>query len=84
GNYEKDLIGNRSMRIFNDTVGINVARNTDNLIIQTYPRDTGEVISDIGVPVFYRRQTLWWCKSWACCGEYIVNFFLLTTEKFFI
>ncbi|MGC9208160.1 hypothetical protein, partial [Acidithiobacillus sp.] len=52
GNYEKDLIGNRSMRIFNDTVGINVARNTDNLIIQTYPRDTGEVISDIGVPVF--------------------------------
>ena len=52
GNYEKDLAGNRSMRIFNDTVGLNVARNTDSLIIQTYPRDTGEVISDIGVPVF--------------------------------
>jgi methyl-accepting chemotaxis protein len=52
GNYEKDLVGNRSMRIFNDTVGLNVARNTDSLIIQTYPRDTGEVISDIGVPVF--------------------------------
>ncbi|OSS42041.1 Methyl-accepting chemotaxis protein [Desulfurella amilsii] len=52
GSYEKDLAGNRSMRIFNDLVGLNVARNTDSLIIQTYPRDTGEIISDIGVPVF--------------------------------
>jgi methyl-accepting chemotaxis protein len=52
GNYEKDLVGNRSMRIFNDTVELNAAKNTDSLIIQTYPRDTGEVMSDIGVPVF--------------------------------
>ncbi len=52
GNYEKDLAGNRSMRIFNDPVGLAVARNQDSLIIQVYPRDTGEVIADIGVPVF--------------------------------
>ncbi|MGE4547548.1 MAG: methyl-accepting chemotaxis protein [Desulfurella sp.] len=52
GNYEKDLVGNRSMRIFNDPVGLAVARNTDSLIIQVYPRDTGEVMADIGVPVF--------------------------------
>ena len=52
GNYEKDLVGNRSMRIFNDPVGLAVARNTDSLIIQVYPRDTGEVMADVGVPVF--------------------------------
>jgi methyl-accepting chemotaxis protein len=56
GNYEKDLAGNRSMRIFNDTVGLNAARNTDSLIIQNNPRDTGEVISDIGVPVFIESK----------------------------
>ncbi|MGC8555333.1 MAG: methyl-accepting chemotaxis protein [Candidatus Acidulodesulfobacterium sp.] len=52
GDYAKDIAGNRSMRIFNDPVGLAVARNTDNLIVQTYPRDTGEVISDVGVPMF--------------------------------
>jgi methyl-accepting chemotaxis protein len=52
GDYAKDIVGNRSMRIFNDPVGLAVARNTDNLIVQTYPRDTGEVISDVGVPMF--------------------------------
>ncbi len=52
GDYEKDLVGNRSMRIFNDPVGLAVARNQDSLIIQVYPRDTGEVMADIGVPVF--------------------------------
>ncbi|MGC8791039.1 MAG: methyl-accepting chemotaxis protein, partial [Desulfurella sp.] len=52
GNYEKDLVGNRSMRIFNDPVGLAVARNTDSVIIQEYPRDTCEVTSDIAVSVF--------------------------------
>ncbi len=52
GDYAKDIAGNRSMRIFNDPVGLAVAKNTENLIVQTYPRDTGEVISDVGVPLF--------------------------------
>ncbi|RZD18203.1 MAG: methyl-accepting chemotaxis protein [Candidatus Acididesulfobacter diazotrophicus] len=52
GDPAKDIPGNRSMRIFNDGVGLALARNTDNVIIQTYPRDTGEIINDIAVPVF--------------------------------
>jgi methyl-accepting chemotaxis protein len=52
GDPAKDILGNRSMRIFNDRVGLAVARNTDNVIIQTYPRDTGEIINDIAVPFF--------------------------------
>lgn len=52
GDYKKDLYGNRSMRIFDDPVGLSVARNTDRFIVQTYPRDTGEIMSDVGVPVF--------------------------------
>ena len=52
GDYKKDLYGNRSMRIFDDPVGLAVARNTDEFIVQTYARDTGEVMSDIGIPIF--------------------------------
>ncbi|MHB1661428.1 MAG: sensor domain-containing diguanylate cyclase [bacterium] len=52
GDYKKDLYGNRSMRIFDDPVGLAVAKNTDKFIVQTYPRDTGEIMSDIGVPLF--------------------------------
>ncbi|MDA8158920.1 MAG: diguanylate cyclase [Deltaproteobacteria bacterium] len=52
GDYKKDLTGNRSMRIFDDPVGLSVARNTDGFIVQTYPRDNGELMMDIGVPVF--------------------------------
>lgn len=60
GNYEKDILGNRSMRIFNDPVGLAVAKNTQPIIIQTYPRDTGEVIHDIGIPVYIDS------KHWGC------------------
>lgn len=52
GDYKKDLTGNRSMRIFDDPVGLSVARNTDGFMVQTYPRDNGELMMDIGVPVF--------------------------------
>jgi len=52
GDYEKDLVGNRSMRIFNDPTGLSAARNTDSILIQTYMRDTGNAMYDISVPVY--------------------------------
>ncbi len=47
GNYKKDLIGNRSMRIFNDFTGISAAKNTRKYLLQSYPRDVGVLMFDI-------------------------------------
>lgn len=51
GNYEKDLIGNRTKRIFDDRTGKRCGTNTKNMLLQTYKRDTGEVMHDICVPI---------------------------------
>ncbi len=52
GDYEKDLLQSRSMRIFNDPTGLAAARNTEPLLIQTYMRDTGNAMYDISVPIY--------------------------------
>ena len=52
GDYEKDLVGNRSMRIFNDPTGLAAARNINPVLLQTYMRDTGVVMNDLSVPVY--------------------------------
>ncbi|WP_022670637.1 methyl-accepting chemotaxis protein [Hippea alviniae] len=60
GDYEKDLVGNRSMRIFNDPTGLAAARNTQPVLLQTYMRDTGVVMNDISTPVYLEG------KHWGC------------------
>ena len=52
GDYEKDLVGNRSMRIFDDKTGLAAAQNTKKILVQTYMRDTGEAMHDISVPLY--------------------------------
>ena len=52
GDYEKDLVGNRSMRIFDDPIGLADAKNTEPVLIQTYKRDTGEAMYDISAPIY--------------------------------
>ncbi len=56
GDYEKDLVGNRSMRIFNDPTGLAAARNTNPVLLQTYMRDTGVVMNDISVPIYFEGK----------------------------
>ena len=51
GNYEADLVGNRTRRIWNDTTGQRGAQNTQPLLVQTYARDTGEILSEINMPI---------------------------------
>lgn len=51
GDYAKDLVGTRHKRIFDDPVGIKLARNTEPSLFQTYLRDTGEVLGDLSMPV---------------------------------
>jgi methyl-accepting chemotaxis protein len=51
GNYEADLVGNRTRRIWEDQTGQRAAKNTLPLLLQTYARDTGEVLSEINLPI---------------------------------
>ena len=52
GNPEKDLVGNRTKRIFDDKTGARCGAHTNNVLVQTYKRDTGEVMHDLSVPIY--------------------------------
>lgn len=52
GDYDKDFVGNRSKRIFDDPVGKECGRHEMPFLIQTYRRDTGEIMHDISSPVY--------------------------------
>lgn len=52
GDPAVDLVNNRTKRIFNDPTGIKCARSTKQFLLQTYKRDTGEVMHDLSVPIF--------------------------------
>ena len=52
GNYEQDLVNSRTKRIFNDYTGARCGKNTEKFLLQTYKRDTGEVMHDLSVPIY--------------------------------
>jgi methyl-accepting chemotaxis protein len=51
GDYQKDLVGNRTRRIWDDPTGQRAAKNRQPLLLQTYARDTGEILSEINLPI---------------------------------
>ena len=52
GDIEQDKVNNRTKRIFGDNTGMRCARNTDGILLQTYRRDTGEILNDLSMPIF--------------------------------
>jgi methyl-accepting chemotaxis protein len=52
GDQQKDLVGNRTRRKFNAPTEIRAASNTAPLLLQTYIRDTGELMCDIAMPIY--------------------------------
>lgn len=52
GNYDTDLMNNRTKRIFSDRTGARCDSNTKPFLLQTYKRDTGEVMHDLSVPIY--------------------------------
>ena len=52
GNPAIDILACRHKRIFNDSVGIKIGKNTEPSLLQTYIRDTGEILNDLSMPVF--------------------------------
>lgn len=51
GNYETDLAGNRTRRKFERPPEKRAAANTEAFLLQTYLRDTGEVLCDLSMPI---------------------------------
>jgi methyl-accepting chemotaxis protein len=52
GNYEVDLLQSRNKRFFFTTqCDIRRATNTTPMLLQTYMRDTGEVMNDLSMPI---------------------------------
>jgi methyl-accepting chemotaxis protein len=56
GNPEIDKNNNRTKRIFDDKTGIRCARNTDGFLLQTYRRDTGEILNDMSKPLVINNR----------------------------
>ena len=56
GNPEIDRNSNRTKRIFDDRAGIRCAHNTDGFLLQTYRRDTGEILNDMSKPLVFNNR----------------------------
>jgi len=56
GDFMKDKDNNRTKRIFNDRTGIRCAINEEPFLLQTYQRDTGEVMNDMSTPLFFHGK----------------------------
>ncbi|WP_089398951.1 methyl-accepting chemotaxis protein [Noviherbaspirillum humi] len=56
GDYETDLVNNRTKRIFDDRTGSRCGSHTRAFLLQTYKRDTGEVMHDLSVPIFVKGR----------------------------
>ncbi|WP_229262717.1 methyl-accepting chemotaxis protein [Duganella radicis] len=52
GNYDVDIVNNRTKRIFSDRTGKRCGSNTKPFLLQTYKRDTGEVMHDLSAPIY--------------------------------
>ena len=51
GDPTVDLVKCRHKRIFNDPVGLKLAKNQKSSLFQTYVRDTGEILNDLSMPI---------------------------------
>ena len=52
GKLEVDLVKSRSKRLFNDRTGARCGSHTEDMLLQTYRRDTGEIMHDLSVPIY--------------------------------
>jgi len=60
GDPAKDKNDNRTKRIFNDRTGFKSATNEEKFLLQTYLRDTGEVMNDMSTPLIIGG------RHWGC------------------
>ncbi len=53
---DADTKWNRTKRLFSDRTGLAAARNKKPFLLQRYSRDTGEVMSDLSVPIIIQNR----------------------------
>jgi len=51
-----DMANNRTKRKFDDKTGLKAAQNTEPFLLQTYMRDTGEVMNDLSTPIYFNNR----------------------------
>ena len=56
GNEKIDFVNNRTKRIFDDPVGRRCGAHQQICLLQTYRRDTGEIMHDISAPVYVKGR----------------------------
>jgi methyl-accepting chemotaxis protein len=56
GDPAVDMANNRTKRIFGDRTGQRCGSHTKKMLIQTYKRDTGEIMHDISVPIMVQGR----------------------------
>ncbi|MBK1720712.1 methyl-accepting chemotaxis protein [Thiocystis violacea] len=62
GDPAHDLAHNRTKRVFDDPVGKRCGAHRLSFLIQTYRRDTGEIMHDISAPVFVNGRHWGGCR----------------------
>jgi methyl-accepting chemotaxis protein len=57
GNYEVDVVNSRDRRIFNNgDMEVRRAKNTTPMLLQTNMRDTGEILTDLSLPIYVNSK----------------------------
>ncbi|MBI5444526.1 MAG: hypothetical protein HY900_25350 [Deltaproteobacteria bacterium] len=51
GDHAADLVNSRDRRKFEDKTGLKAAQNRAPMMLQTYMRDTGEIMNDLSMPL---------------------------------
>ncbi|MDR2239598.1 MAG: methyl-accepting chemotaxis protein [Zoogloeaceae bacterium] len=72
GDYQKDLIGNRTRRIWDDPTGQRAAKNRQPILVQTYARDTGEILTEINMPIMVDGRH-WGSVRVGCEGKVLLE-----------
>jgi len=60
GDYERDLVHNRTKKIYGDRAGKRASKNTNPFLLQTYKRDIGDALHDLSIPLYVKG------KHWGC------------------
>jgi methyl-accepting chemotaxis protein len=56
GDEKVDFVNNRTKRIFDDPVGRRCGAHEQPFLLQTYRRDTGEIMHDISAPIYVKGR----------------------------
>jgi methyl-accepting chemotaxis protein len=56
GDEKVDFVNNRTKRIFDDPVGKRCGSHEQTFLLQTYRRDTGEIMHDLSVPIYVQGR----------------------------